>query len=139
MWSQFSVNSSMIIVKPIYFFLQQHRLINRYSIDRTKGKGIKLKELAKLCFLIFFYDKCILYSHSETSSKIQAWFVCHCHSFYKRCRHPFHTNLMRSFMHIQIRAYSMSCAMKIVHTVTPHSLTSQDIYLCTCCAFREFA
>ena len=53
------------------------------------------------------------------------------HASHQRCRFPLHTELMRTFVHIQISAHAVTCAMQIVQALAPHRLSGQNIYLGT--------
>ena len=65
----------MVGVKPVDFFLQKHLLHDGLLVDRTEGQRLKLKELAKLCFLIWRNQKRVLNPHTKFVCQIDARLV----------------------------------------------------------------
>ena len=128
----------MISIEPFYLLLAHHLHHDRSGVDRTEGKRLHLKELAKLGFLVRSENHSVLDAHTETTFEIDARLVGDGHSSTEWGRLPLHTYLMRTLMHIKVRTYTMTCAVEIVHALTPHIHTSKSIKLCAAYSVREF-
>ena len=109
---QFFINQLMIIIEPFNLFRQQHINIYWSGIYRAKCKRLYLQEFTELSRQVVRNQHRIFYSYAELTCQIQSRLISQGHSSSQRCRHPFHSNLMRAFMHTEIRTYSMSCTMQ---------------------------
>ena len=127
----------MILIQPFPFIIRQHFYHDRTLVDRTNRKWFKLQEAAAFCLLGLDDKKRILNSDAKAAFKIHPWLIGDRHSFTHLCRAPFHTNLMRTFVYVQITPHPMTCTMQIVQACLPQILPGNSIQLSTTGTIRE--
>ena len=138
-WTQFIEHAAMVLIEPVHLFSGQHLTDDGCCVYRAQGQRVHLQEITKFCMAVGLNNQRILNAHAKLTSQIQSGFIGHRHTRMQRSRHIFHADLMRTLMHIEVRPHPMTGAMKIIHTLAPHSLTPQGINLRTTGTIRKLA
>ena len=127
----------MISVQPFLLFFRQHLLDNRSLINRAQSQRFKLQEPPTFRFLRRNNQQHILYPYPETPLQIDTRLISNRHASTQAGRYPFHPDLMRSLMDIQVGADTMSSTMQIVIASLPHVFPGNGIQLCPTGFLRE--
>ena len=119
----------MVTVEPLCFLRKQQFPENRRRIDGTERERFELEELSELCFLVRGDEQCVLDTHAKLPGEIDTGLIGNSHARHQWGWFPLHTELMRTFMYIQISSYAMTRAMQIIQTLAPQRLTGEDVNL----------
>ena len=127
----------MIVVQPAPLSISKQLSHNRFGIYRTERQCLKSQEATALRFLVRNHQQGVLDTHTETAFQVDTRLVSHRHTCTQLSRFPLHTNLVRSFVNVQVATDTVTRTMQEVQTSLPQGLTGNSIYLRTCGTLRE--
>ena len=83
------------------------------------------------------HEHSVLVPHSVAAGDIDARLAGDGHARNEPCRHIVHAELMRTLMHVEVRAHAMTGAVEVVDSVFPHRGAGQRVELAAVGATRE--
>ena len=130
----------MITVEPVSLVFIEHLHDDGRRVEGAEREGFELEQAAEVGLRIFASEEHILEAHPEFPADVNTRFVRNGHAGHEGGGAGgigVFANLLRPFMHAEVAANAVSCAVSEIHTFLPHGIAGGKIEHQALCALRE--